>query len=80
MQADPDKDQGDPKEQTTKYNHDPSWDKEINAFAGSILKDTPVQSGTSEDALRTMQLVFKIYYSDPVWREKYDIPNPDIYK
>lgn len=74
--ADPDNDRGDPKEQVTRYNRDPSWDDEIAAFADSIINNKPVQSGTSEDALRTMQLVFKIYYADPVWRENYDIPNP----
>ena len=77
VQADPDNDRGDPKEIITHYNRDPSWDKEIVAFADTILKDKPVQSGTSEDALRTMQLVFKIYHADPVWRKTYNIPNPD---
>jgi len=76
VQADPDNDRGDPKEQVTRYNRDPSWDEEIAAFANNILNDTPVQSGTSEDALRTMQLVFKIYYADATWRETYGIPDP----
>ncbi|MGB6306243.1 MAG: Gfo/Idh/MocA family oxidoreductase, partial [Steroidobacteraceae bacterium] len=80
VRADPDNDQGDPREQLTRYNHDPSWDAEIAAFATSILSDTPVQSGTSDDALRTMRVVFRIYYADPNWRETYDIPNPDIYQ
>jgi predicted dehydrogenase len=77
VRADPDNDQGDPWEQVTRYNRDPSWDGEISAFAVSILNDLPVQSGTSEDALRTMQLVFRIYYADSNWRETYDIPDPD---
>ena len=80
VQADPDNDGGDPKEITTHYNRDPSWDEEIIAFADSILNGKPVQSGTSEDALRTMQLVFKIYYADAAWRETYNIPNPDIHE
>jgi predicted dehydrogenase len=76
VRADPDNDRGDPKEQITHYNRDPSWDNEIEAFADSILNDTPVQCGTSEDALRTMQLVFKIYYSDATWRKTYGISDP----
>jgi predicted dehydrogenase len=76
--ADPDSDQGDPKEQVTHYNRDPSWDDEISAFSESILHNRPVQNGTSEDALLTMQLVFKIYYADAVWREKYGIRKPDL--
>jgi len=78
--ADPANDQGDPKEQHTRYNRDSSWDIEIAAFADCILNDAPIQSGSSEDALRTMQLVFKIYHADPIWREKFNIPNPEIHK
>ncbi len=78
VHADPDNDLGDPREQVTRYNRDRSWDDEISAFAQCIVNDTHVQSGTSQDALRTMQLVFKIYYADSSWRQTYDIPNPDI--
>lgn len=78
--ADPDNDRGDPKEVVTRYNRDPSWDEEVAAFADSILNNKPVQSGTSEDALRTMQLVFKIYFADPTWRDAYDIPSPNTYE
>jgi len=77
VRADPDNDQGDPREQLTRYNRDSSWDDEIAAFARCVLDDKPVQNGTSLDALRTMQLVFRIYYADSTWREAYDIPNPD---
>ena len=78
VRADPDNDNGDPKEVITRYNHDPSWYEEIKAFYDSILDDKPVKHGTSEDALRTMRLVYKIYYADSKWRETYNIPNPDI--
>jgi predicted dehydrogenase len=77
VRADPDNDNGDPKEVITRYNRDPSWYEEIKAFYDSILNDKPVDSGTSEDALRTMQLVYKIYYADSEWRETHNIPNPD---
>jgi predicted dehydrogenase len=77
VQADPDNDRGDPKEQLTRYNRDPSWDAEIQAFAEAILAGSPIASGTSNDALRTMQLVFKIYHADPQWRSAYSIPDPD---
>lgn len=80
VQADPDNDQGDPKEQITRYNRDPSWDEEINTFADCVLNEKPVLTSNSKDALRTMQLVFKIYYSDINWREAYDIKNPDIHE
>jgi predicted dehydrogenase len=75
--ADPDNDHGDPREQLTRYNRDSSWDGEIAAFTDCILNDQPVVGGNSDDALRTMQLVFKIYYADSTWRKTYEIPNPD---
>jgi predicted dehydrogenase len=78
VEADPDNDNGDPKEQIIRYNRDPSWDEEIIFFIKAILNKTQIQSGSSEDALKTMQLVYKIYFSDIEWREKYDIQNPDI--
>ena len=80
VRADPENDRGDPREQVTRYNRDPSWDAEIAAFADCILNDRPVRSGTSEDAFRTMRLVYKIYYSDPNWRKTYDIPDPDTHE
>jgi predicted dehydrogenase len=80
VRADPDNDRGDPKEQITRYNRDPSWDEEVITFADCILNDKPVTSGTSEDALCTMKLVFKIYYADTTWRSTYDIPNPENYE
>lgn len=80
VRADPDNDRGDPKEVITRYNRDPSWDEEMRVFADTVLNHKPVQSGTSEDALRTMQLVFKIYYADPAWRNTYNIQDPDIHE
>ena len=77
VRADPDNDRGDPKEQLTRYNRDLSWDEEIAAFTECIFKGKPVQSGNTKEALRTMRLVFQIYYADSIWRKTYDIPNPD---
>jgi predicted dehydrogenase len=78
--ADPHRDSGDPKEQVTRYNHDPSWDEEIRVFADCIMNSRPVDSGSSRDAFETMKLVYKIYYSDPEWRATYGIPDPDAEK
>ncbi|MDB4877481.1 MAG: putative dehydrogenase [Gemmatimonadetes bacterium] len=77
VRADPDSDQGDPREQLTRYNRDPSWDEEIATFAACVLNDTPVLNGNSRDALQTMKLVYKIYFADARWRGMYDIPDPD---
>ncbi|MEO5335347.1 MAG: Gfo/Idh/MocA family oxidoreductase [Magnetospirillum sp. WYHS-4] len=68
-----DDDQGDPREVTTRYNHDPSWADEIAEFADAILRGGSIASGTSDDALRTMQLVYRIYCADPEWKAKWDL-------
>ena len=75
--ADPDRDLGDPKEQTSQYNKDNSWDKEMKLFANYIINDKEVISGSSSDALETMKLVFRIYYNDHIWRNSYNIDDPD---
>jgi len=74
--ADPDSDGGDPREQITRYNKDPSWDREVADFVQAIVQDAPIKSGSSMDALRTMGLVYQIYYADPQWRRAYGIPEP----
>jgi predicted dehydrogenase len=77
VHADPDEDNGDPLEQLTRYNRDPSWDEEVSRFADCIWTGTAVGSGSSQDALNTMRLVYKIYHADPQWRERYAIADPD---
>ncbi len=76
--ADPDNDCGDPKEQITRYNNDPSWYEEIKLFMECISKNTPVLSGSSDDALQTMKHVYRIYHADSTWRNTYSIPDPDV--
>jgi predicted dehydrogenase len=71
-----DNDAGDPREQTTRYNEDNSWRDEVFAFADSIVNDTPVVSGSSLDALKTMELVYRIYLADPEWAERWGLTEP----
>lgn len=68
-------DAGDPREQTTRYNADNSWRDEIAAFAAAI-DGAPLSSGSSEDALRTMELVYRIYCADPEWAERWNLSLP----
>jgi len=71
--ADPDHDNGDPKEQITRYNNDPSWDEEIRVFVDSIVNNKAIWSGSSNDALQTMKLVYQIYHADPKWSKTYQM-------
>lgn len=66
-------DQGDPKEQTTRYNKDPSWADEIEEFAQAVLAGEPIVAGSSDDALKTMQLVYRIYCADPQWKARWNL-------
>ena len=74
--ANPDRDNGDPREETRNYNQDLSWTTEIDSFANVVLNDLPIESGSSRDAYNTMKLVHQIYYADPLWRSKFSIPDP----
>ena len=69
--SDPSKDKGMPKESTSKYNEDVSWDNEINYFANSLADNTSIERGSINDALETMRLIETIYKADPIWKEKY---------
>ena len=71
--ADPDNDNGSPREQTTRYNQDFSWQVEIDSFVQDIILNRPIKSGCSDDALKIMELVYKIYQSDLEWAKKYNI-------
>ena len=75
--ANPDNDMGSPKEVTTKYNTDPSWYSEITEFVGCVIDNKKITSGTSDDALQTMALVYKIYCQDKEWSQTYNISDPD---
>jgi predicted dehydrogenase len=72
--ADTQKDNGDPREESVRYNKDPSWEREITAFVLAVINNESIKNGSSKDALETMRMVYNIYYADRTWREKFDIP------
>lgn len=80
LYADPDNDNGEPKEIITNFTKDLSWDKELEYFSTCIFNDKKVEFSNSYDALKTMELINEIYYSDSNWRSKYAIlpSNKDI--
>ncbi|MBD3307633.1 gfo/Idh/MocA family oxidoreductase, partial [candidate division KSB3 bacterium] len=63
--------------ETLRYLQDNSWREEIDEFAAAIIKGGRITNGSSLEALETMKLVYRIYYADSEWREKYGIQNPD---
>ena len=76
VKAEPGRDNGDPMEHITRYNHDPSWEKEIEVFVNCIRDNKEIENGSSDDAFQTMKHVYSIYYSDKEWRDKYSIDDP----
>jgi predicted dehydrogenase len=70
---------GSPLETTTRYSIDHSWKDEIDEFTESILKDKPIVYGNSNDALKTMELVYRIYCADIGWQERFNLQcNPTV--
>jgi predicted dehydrogenase len=55
---------GNPPEQATFCNTDPSWDLELAEFVDCVRTGDPLLNGTSRDAFETMRLVFGIYGDD----------------
>ena len=55
---------GNPPEQATFCNTDPSWELELAEFVECIRDGRPVRYGTSTDAYETMRLVCGIYDAD----------------
>lgn len=66
-------DAGDPMERTTRYNSDPSWKEEVDEFAEAVLNGAAIINGSSDDALKTMELVYRIYCADPQWKERWGL-------
>lgn len=58
---------GNPREETTYYDADPSWDIEVGHLVDCIREDKPVGKGTSLDALKAMQIIDQIY-REPISR------------
>lgn len=74
---DEESDNGQMANKTLKFLQDNSWRDEIHEFADAVVHNKPIESGTSNDALETMKLVFSIYYNDEQWRDQFNIPNPN---
>ncbi len=60
-------------EEVRNYTHDPSWATEISEFAEAVTEDKPVTNGSSDDALKTMELVYRIYCADPDWKAQWSL-------
>ncbi|MCL4705865.1 Gfo/Idh/MocA family oxidoreductase [bacterium] len=61
---------GNPPEEATFCNTDPSWQLELEEFVKCIRTGEPVRYGTSRDAYETMRLVFGIYEADESFKQK----------
>ncbi|MFH2058509.1 MAG: Gfo/Idh/MocA family oxidoreductase [Pseudomonadota bacterium] len=64
---------GNLKKEIINYLDDPSWKDEIDEFAICIINDKLILEGNSEDAYKTMKLVYQIYKADSIWAKKYNL-------
>jgi len=78
VQANPFKDNGNPKEKIIKYVNDPSWKKEIQNFADTLIKNHSVVLSSSRDAINCMKVIYLIYSGDKKWKKKYKIQNTQL--
>jgi predicted dehydrogenase len=76
VRANPDLDGGNPIENRYTYNRDESWEEEVGVFTRAIKENLQITSGTPNDALQAMRIVYGIYYADSIWRNKFNIPDP----
>jgi predicted dehydrogenase len=60
-------------EVTNSYLDDKSWQCEIDEFADIIISGRMVENGNSQDALKVMELVYRIYRADDQWVKKFPI-------
>lgn len=63
-------------EVTNSYVDDNSWQSEIDEFADIIINNKAVENGNSTDALKVMELVYRIYCADSQWQETFNIQHP----
>jgi predicted dehydrogenase len=52
---------GNPREEMTYYDSDPSWDLQVRHFVDCIRGGRPIADSTSLDALRVMEIVERVY-------------------
>lgn len=64
---------GNPREEIIYFDRDNSWKEELDDFAECILEDKPVEAGNSNDALRSMEMVYSIYKADKSWSMKWQL-------
>ena len=64
-------------ETTTSYLDDNSWRDEVNEFADVIVNNKPVVNGNSHDALKVMEMVYRVYCADQTWKDTFNIIAPE---
>lgn len=69
---------GNPRENVIYFNEDKSWEREIDEFVDCILNDKKITIGNSYDALKAMELVYKIYRADSKWFNKMESYNMEV--
>ena len=64
---------GKPKEEITLFKNDNSWKLEIDEFINAILGNGTIKNGSSDEAIKTLELVEKIYENSGFYDDKSNI-------
>lgn len=63
---------GNPSEEEIYFDDDRSWSYEMEDFYDCVRNCKPVVQGSINDAINAMDMVERIYKSDPVWQAKFN--------
>lgn len=55
---------GNPREEITYFDADPSWDAQVESLVEAIRHDRPIEESSSLDALRVMEIIDEVYASN----------------
>lgn len=56
---------GNPREEVVYFDKDMSWDLQLKELVDCIQNDLPVRDSSSQDALRVIELIAKVYDQSP---------------
>lgn len=63
---------GNPREEIIYFGEDNSWKMEVDEFTDCIINDEQIINGTSKDALKVMEMIYRIYKADEKWQKSFD--------
>jgi predicted dehydrogenase len=57
---------GNPREEVVYFDQDQSWKLEVDKFVDCVINDRPVKTSSSQDALKAMEIIDRIYQEEKI--------------